>query len=140
MTTALRTLSILGAIALLGWGLLISDEISDARWLLLLGGAWILLVFGTRITLPAGLPTFNRTLIRSGMLIATVFIVISAQLVRIQVVEQDAIYYRTGVDAEGEVISNPRLVSQQLDFERGRSEERRVGKEGSCGRSAACQQ
>lgn len=120
MTTALRTLSILGAIALLGWGLLISDEISDARWLLLLGGAWILLVFGTRITLPAGLPTFNRTLIRSGMLIATVFIVISAQLVRIQVVEQDAIYYRTGVDAEGEVISNPRLVSQQLDFERGR--------------------
>jgi penicillin-binding protein A len=120
MTTALRAISILGAITLIGWGLLISDEISDARWLLLLGGAWILLVLGTRITLPTGLPTFNRTLIRSGMLIATVFIVISAQLVRIQVVEQDAIYYRTGVDAEGEVISNPRLVSQQLDFDRGR--------------------
>ena len=36
MTTALRTISILGALALIGWGLLISREINDARWLALL--------------------------------------------------------------------------------------------------------
>lgn len=120
MTTALRTLAILGAIGLIGWGLLISEEITDARWLLLLFGAWVLLILGTRTALPAGLPTFNRSLIRVAVVISTVFIVITAQLVRIQVVERDAIYYRTGVDASGEVISNPRLVNQQLDFERGR--------------------
>lgn len=120
MTTALRTIAILGAIALIGWGLLISEDISDARWLLLLFGAWVLLIIGTRTTLPSGLPTFNRSLIRVAVVISTVFIVITAQLVRIQVVERDAIYYRTGVDASGEVISNPRLVNQQLDFERGR--------------------
>jgi penicillin-binding protein A len=120
MTTVLRTICVLGAIALIGWGLLISEDINDARWLLLLVGAWILLIVGTRISLPRTMPTFNRTLIRTAMIVATVFIMISAQLVRIQVVEQDAIYYRTGVDANGEVISNPRLVNQQLDFERGR--------------------
>lgn len=120
MTTALRTLAILGALALIGWGLLVSEEITDARWLVLLSGAWLLLIVGTRASLPANLPVFNRSLIRVAVVIATVFIVITAQLVRIQVVERDAIYYRTGVDASGEVISNPRLVNQQLDFERGR--------------------
>lgn len=120
MTTAIRTISILLTLALLGWGLVISEEISDARWLALLFGAWLLMLVGTRITLPAGLPTFNRTLIRVALTITTVFVVITAQLVRIQVVERDAIYYRTGIDATGEVISNPRLVNQQLDFERGR--------------------
>lgn len=120
MTILLRTVSIIGAAALIGWGLLISDEISDARWLALLFGAWILLILGTRIRLPRNLPTFNRTLVRVALVVATVFIVISAQLVRIQLVEQDAIYYRTGIDQAGEVISNPRLVNQQLDFERGR--------------------
>lgn len=120
MTTFLRTLSVLGSLALIGWGLLVSDEITDARWLALLFGAWILLIIGTRVPLPRTMPTFNRTLVRTSLIIATVFIVISAQLVRIQVVERDAIYYRTGVDQSGEVISNPRLVNQQLDFERGR--------------------
>jgi peptidoglycan glycosyltransferase len=120
MTTVLRTLSILGSLALVGWGLAISEDINDARWLVLLFGAWILLIIGTRIDLPLTMPTFNRILIRTALVLTTVFIVISAQLVRIQVVEQDAIYYRTGVDDTGEVISNPRLVNQQLDFERGR--------------------
>lgn len=120
MTTILRTISILGALALIGWGLLISDEINDARWLVLLVGAWVLLILGTRVPVPAGMPTFNRTLVRVALIITTVFIVISAQLVRIQVIERDAMYYRTGVDQTGEVISNPRLVNQQLDFERGR--------------------
>src|SRR5687768_7287295 len=110
MTILLRTTSVLLAAALIGWGLLISDEINDARWLALLLVAWILLILGTRIRMPKGLPTFNRTLVRVALVLATVFIVISAQLVRIQVIEQDAIYYRTGVDQTGEVISNPRLV------------------------------
>jgi penicillin-binding protein A len=120
MTTALRSLFIVGALALIGWGLMISDAITDARWLVLIFGAWLLLIAGTRVSLPGSLPTFNRTLIRSALIITTVFIVISAQLVRVQVVERDAIYYRTGVDETGEVISNPRLYNQQLDFERGR--------------------
>jgi peptidoglycan glycosyltransferase len=120
MTTVLRTLCIPGSLALVGWGLLISEDINHARWLVLLFSAWILLIVGTRIDLPLSMPTFNRTLIRTALVLTTVFFVISAQLVRIQVVEQDAIYYRTGVDDTGEVISNPRLVNQQLDFERGR--------------------
>jgi penicillin-binding protein A len=120
MTTILRTLCVLGSLALVGWGLTISEDINDARWLVLLFGAWILLVIGTRIDLPPSMPTFNRTLIRTALVLTTVFVVITAQLVRIQMVEQDAIYYRTGVDDTGEVISNPRLVNQQLDFERGR--------------------
>ena len=36
MTTALRAIPIVGALALIGWGLLVSGDINDARWLALL--------------------------------------------------------------------------------------------------------
>jgi peptidoglycan glycosyltransferase len=120
MTTAFRAICIVAAMGLISWGLFVGDELNDARWLALLFASWVLLVIGTRIRLPKSIPTFNRTLVRTALILATVFILVSAQLVRIQLVERDAIYYRTGVDQTGEVISNPRLVTQQLDFERGR--------------------
>lgn len=120
MSTFMRTLSLLAAIALVGFGLFLGGELSDARWLSLLGIAFVCLLYATRIPLPAGLPTFNHGLIRTTMVLASVFILISAQLVRIQVIQQDSIYYRTEVDAQGEVITNPRLYQQQLTVQRGK--------------------
>ena len=119
MPAFIRTLFLLGAIALIGFGLFIGDDLSDARWLALLGGAFICLVFATRIPLSSGMPKLNRGLIRTTMLLGCVFVLVSAQLVRVQVIQQDAIYYRTEADANGEVISNPRLYQQQLTVQRG---------------------
>ena len=119
MHASIRTLFLLGAFGLIGFGLFIGDDLSDARWLTLLGGAFVCLVFATRIPLPESMPTFNHGLIRTTMLLGCVFILLSAQLVRVQVIQQDAIYYRTETDAQGEVISNPRLYQQQLTVQRG---------------------
>jgi len=120
MHTALRGLILLSAAGLIGWGLFTGDGISDARWLGILGLAWLLLLLGTRLPLPSTMPTFNRTVIRTGLVLTTVFMVVTAQLVRIQVVEGDNIYYRTATAPDGEIIANPRTASGELDVARGK--------------------
>jgi peptidoglycan glycosyltransferase len=116
----LRHLSTLAALGLVGFGLFSSEDVSDGRWLALLGASWILLLIGFHVDLPSKLPTFNRSLIRTSLVITSVFILISAQLVRIQVVQRDAAYNRTSVAPDGEVISNPRASSTDLSVNRGR--------------------
>lgn len=120
MPRIVRALAILVALALIGWGLFASDRTSDARWLAILGVAWVLLLIGTYVTLPDDLPTFNRTTIRTAMALSTVFAVIVAQLVRVQAVQRQAIYTRTGVAPDGEPYANPRTVNTGLDSRRGR--------------------
>ncbi len=65
------------------------------------------------------MPTFNRSLIRVAFVLATVFVVISAQLVRIQVVRSDDTYYRTAQAPNGEIIGNPRIGNADLAVDRG---------------------
>ncbi len=107
------------AFAMLALGLVFTDRLSSNQWLLVLGVAWILLLVASRIRLPQRLPTFNRSLIRTTFVIATVFIVISAQLVRIQIVDSDATFARTAVAPDGEIMGNPRLASSELSIHRG---------------------
>lgn len=120
MPSGLRIICILVAITLVGWGLFTGDDLSDARWLVMLLIAWAMLLLGTRIPLPTTMPTFNRSLIRTALALTTVFVIITAQLVRIQVIARDDIYYKTAIDASGEVISNPRLASTRLESSRGK--------------------
>lgn len=119
MSNFIRAIFLLAAVGLIGFGLFIGDDLSDARWLALLGGAFICLLIATRIDIPRSTPTFNRGLIRTAMLLASIFIVLSAQLIRIQVIRQRQIYYRTGIAPDGETISNPRLYRQQMTVQRG---------------------
>lgn len=116
----IRRLAIFGAVALIAFGLFSSEEISDTRWLAILGATWLLLLIGIRIELPARLPTFNRGLIRTSLVIVSVFVLVSAQLVRIQIVQSDATYDRTAIAPDGEIISNPRASGTNLSINRGR--------------------
>jgi peptidoglycan glycosyltransferase len=116
----LRNLSLLGSLVLIGFGLFSSKDVSDARWLAILGAAWLLILIGVHFELPSGLPTFNRSLIRTSMVIVSVFVLISAQLVRIQVVQSDATYDRTGISSNGDVIANPRASGTDLSVDRGK--------------------
>jgi len=120
MPRFLRFLCILAALAIIGVGLFTSEELSDARWLGLLAIAWILLLFGTRMPIGPDVPTFNRAVLRTAMTLASMFAIISAQLVRIQVVQSDATYNKTAKDPTGETISNPRKTSAELSAPRGK--------------------
>ncbi|MGB3330434.1 MAG: penicillin-binding protein 2 [Thermomicrobiales bacterium] len=120
MPRIIRIVAALGALGLIGWGLFASDRTSDAQWLAILGAAWILLLIATYIALPGDLPTFNRTTIRTAFAFSTVFAVIVAQLVRVQAVQRDAIYNKTGIAPDGEPYANPRTVNTGLDRRRGR--------------------
>ena len=119
MRSIIPVVSGLAAVALVSYGLAFPGEITDTRWLAMLGVAWLLLLVASRIRLPIMLSAFNRSLIRTAMVIATVFLVISAQLVRIQVVQSNATYSRTAQGANGEVMGNPRIANTDLAVERG---------------------
>ncbi len=116
----MRTLAGMAALGLIGFGLWTGDGVSDVRWLVLLGAAWVLLLLASRVPLPASMPSFNRTLVRTALVLATVFAVISAQLVRIQVVQSEATVNRTGIADNGEIVANPRLGNRDLAVQRGR--------------------
>ena len=74
MHSGIRAIFILIALGLIGWGLFTGEDLSDARWLAMLFGAWIFLILGTRIRLPESMPTFNHSLIRTALVIMTVSI------------------------------------------------------------------
>ena len=119
MPRFIRTLAALGSLALLAWGLYSIDDVSDARWLTILGVAWVLLLVATYVRLP-NMPQFSRSIIRVALVFATVIAIVSVQLIRIQVIQQDDIAYRTAQSADGsDALANPRVVLTPLETERG---------------------
>lgn len=120
MPRALRLGALAAALGLLAVGLGSGSGITDARWLGLAGSAWLLLVLAAWLPLPARLPRFNRSVIRTAMILSTVFCLLTAQLVRIQVVQGDTVANRIAVAPNGEALSNGRLLNPDLSVRRGR--------------------
>ena len=106
---------------LIAVGLLAGERMSDASWLALLGSAWLLLLVALWPVLPAAVPAFARTTVRTGIFLTTIFIMIGIQLLRIQVVQSEVISQRVATDpVTGEVIANPRNQVADLEIQRGR--------------------
>ncbi len=119
MPVFVRVIAALASVGLIAWGLYSIDDVSDARWLSILGIAWLLLLVASYVRLPP-MPTFSRSLIRTALVFATVIAIISVQLIRIQVINQDDIVYRTALTADGtDAIANPRVVLTPLETQRG---------------------
>lgn len=119
MPLLVRVPAAIGSIALLGWGLYQIDDVSDARWLSTLGASWVLLLIAVYVRLPQ-MPQISRSLIRVALVFATVLAIVSVQLIRIQVIKQDDIIYRTARTADGtDAIANPRVVLTPLETQRG---------------------
>jgi peptidoglycan glycosyltransferase len=119
MPVFVRILAALASLALIACGLYAIDDVSDARWLSILGVAWLLLLVASYVRLPA-MPQFSRSLIRTALVFATVIAIISVQLIRIQVIKQDDIVYRTALTADGtDALANPRVVLTPLETRRG---------------------
>ncbi|MDQ3541161.1 MAG: penicillin-binding protein 2 [Chloroflexota bacterium] len=119
MNLVARVLAAVACVGLVAAGLTGGDDLSDARWLAVLGVAWILLLLAGWVPLPRSIPAPRRTTIRTCTVLATVFAVLSVQLVRIQVVYQAATVDRVATAPDGEVIANPRRAGIGLDEERG---------------------
>ncbi len=119
MPVFVRVIAALASLGLIAWGLYAIDDVSDARWLSILGIAWLLLLIASYVRLPA-MPQFSRSLIRTALVFATVIAIISVQLIRIQVINQDDIIYRTALTADGsDALANPRVVLTPLETQRG---------------------
>jgi peptidoglycan glycosyltransferase len=121
MNRATRTLALAATLGLVGLGLWHREGMSDGRWLMLLGGAWLFLLVAiwprrTRPRTASGL-----SIAKIGLLLSTVFVVLAVQLARVQVVHQAATVDRIASNSRtGEVIANPRLVNEDLRIDRGR--------------------
>jgi peptidoglycan glycosyltransferase len=120
LPSGLRALAFAGFLGLVALGLLAGDGITDARWLAILGSAWLLLIVASWVRLPRGIPAFNRAVIRTALVVVTVFALLSVQMVRIQLVRSQATSQRTVVAPDGEVIANPRRGDTDLAVRRGR--------------------
>ena len=120
MPRSLRLGALAGALGLIALGLASGNEITDGRWLGLLGSAWLLLILAVWIPLPKRLPRFNQSVIRTAMILSTIFCLLTAQLVRIQIVQGSAVASRIAEAPNGETLSNGRLLNTDLTVRRGR--------------------
>lgn len=115
----IRALAALAFIGIVVWGMVATDGSTETTWLLcvLAAGACLLIAIwpiGTR-----RLPIFNRTMMRWATIVLACFIMISIQLVKLQVVESSNTFDRIVVTENGEVYQNARVVMGQARQVRG---------------------
>src|SRR4029453_3027812 len=121
MNRATRTLALAAAFGLVGLGLWHREGMSDGRWLMLLGGAWLLFLVAVGPRRARQRTASGLSIAKIGILLSTVFVVLAVQLARVQVVHQAATVDRIATDPRtGEVIANPRLINEDLKIDRGR--------------------
>jgi peptidoglycan glycosyltransferase len=131
-----RTLSLVLAVALLAVGI-VSDALprqpgdtsppDDSRWLISVGGAFILLMIFTILTVspepvkPNLTPDerFRRNVQQLGGFLLVGFALLSVHLLREQIVAASVIKNTTVVTESGNVIQDPRKVPEQLQIRRG---------------------
>ena len=120
MPRSIRLFALLLAAGLITAAFVVGGEdLSDARWLAALGLAWILVMVGLWVPIPPATPTDRRTVIRLGTILAAAFVVLGAQLFRMQLVRSDALANRIETGDDGQTISNPRRVGFGLAVRRG---------------------
>ncbi len=120
MPSGIRAVAVALFLAAVVLGLSTSGEISDAQWLGVLGAAWLLLLVAFWPRLPPTLPQFSRTVVRTALVVTTIFAILSVQLVRIQIVQGDVTERRVARAPNGDSLANPRLQNESLSIRRGR--------------------
>ena len=119
MPRSIRLFAVALSTGLIAAALIFGAGLSDARWLAVLGLAWVLLLVGLWLPIPPAVPTERRTVIRMSTAITASFVALSIQLLRLQVVRGEANANRVEVSPSGEPISNPRRVNLGLAIRRG---------------------
>ena len=120
MPRVVRVAAFVAFLACVVLGLGSGQDTTDGRWLSLLGAGWLLLLLAAWVRLPDRLPRFNRAVIRTSLVLVTVFAVLSVQMVRIQLVRSSTTVSRVVTAPDGEVLANPRRQGTELAVRRGR--------------------
>lgn len=120
MPRSIRLLATALSGGLIAGALVFGSSLTDARWLAVLGLAWVLLLVGLWLPIPSTVPVERRTVIRTSTAIIASFVALSIQLLRLQVVRGEANASRIEISPAGEPISNPRRVNLGLAIRRGR--------------------
>jgi penicillin-binding protein A len=121
---ALRTAALVGALALIGYGI-IQPLDAEARWLLCLWAAAPLMGLAAWLATPNSAPGLPRSVANVGMVILVGFVMLSLQLLRQQVLRADDTYSHVAVAADGSTTSNVRPVLNSQRVLRGRMLDRK---------------
>jgi penicillin-binding protein A len=120
MHAMLRALAFTAAVFIVVYGMIITETHSDIPWLLLLFLAAGLLLIAFVPRLPSSLQQTNRGIVVCGAVFVVGFLIMTAQLVRIQIVESAEISDRTGRVGDGGIVANPRKQIKDAQIARGR--------------------
>ncbi len=115
-----RAAAFTGAIILLVFGMLYTETHSDVAWLLLLLFCGILMMYAILPRMSDSVPHVNSTIVSIGAICMVGFLLMTVQLVRIQIVQADEISQRSASVADGSVVQDPRNRTRDRDVARGR--------------------
>jgi penicillin-binding protein A len=117
--SALRTLCVIGAVALIAYGVWQPVE-EEVRWLICLWAAAPLLGLAAWLSAPRGPRGLPNSVANVGLVVLVGFGLLSLQLLRQQVVRAESIYYHVAIGEDGSTTSNVRPVLDSQRVLRGR--------------------
>jgi peptidoglycan glycosyltransferase len=120
MTLFVRSAALLAAVLVILYGLYQTSSQAGGDWLVVMAVTFVLIAVTFWPNIPQPVPTMERSLIRVATLFFVGFIMISIQLVRIQIVDSAAILAHAGTGTDGTVIANPRERIRESEVARGR--------------------
>ena len=120
MRRFIRLSALLGAALAVAYGFSVSDSGVNTTWMLSLLLAGVLLAIAWWPSAVRALPIFNRTILGWTTIVVVAFVLVTIQLVRVQVVDSAQTTSRVARTSAGEVFSNPRARLDALEVRRGR--------------------
>jgi penicillin-binding protein A len=115
-----RAAAFTAALFLLAYGILFTSGHSDLLWLVMILAGASLLLYALVPRQVGPMPRVNRTIVICGAVFVVGFLLMTVQLVRIQIVESADILDRSAVVADGSVVLDPRKRIRDADIARGR--------------------
>lgn len=107
------------ALMLLTFGMIFTESHSQQIWLLMLLASGMLLLYALIPQMRESIPRVNSTIVVVGAVFTVGFLLVSVQLVRIQIVQSADISDRTATVADGSVVQDPRRRTRNTDIARG---------------------
>lgn len=108
------------ACMIFAYGMIFTDTHSDQTWLLMLALCGALLLYAIVPRMRDSVPHVNSTIVAIGAVFVVGFLLMTVQLVRIQIVHSAEISSRTASVADGSVVQDPRRRNLDSDVSRGR--------------------
>ncbi len=120
MNPFIRSAALIAAVFVVLYGFYTSTGGSQVVWLGLMAVTFVLLTAALWPNVAPSLPKMHRAVIRCAFLFFIGFIMVSIQLVRLQVADSAEILTYAGTGQDGTVIANPRARIQAAEAIRGR--------------------